>query len=237
MTVEPGQYVLAGVQQKNGNQSADVLAAVSNMSIVDTNPSNDPPPSPSGNAGEMFILTRPDYPGVSAQIASIPKLSGATNTSNLDFGSTSVQAGTQTMAIQLHGLTPGIAAGDPLKPFESVLFWQDQRNSPVKYTPGGNIDVTSGCHGGTVDINSPCTNTLSHPNSPQFSYGGGANTRVYGIYYQPRGAWMFLQGGGNSANANKTMIISGALKVAGSSMINFGPIANPPIERVLVLVE
>jgi hypothetical protein len=35
----------------------------------------------------------------------------------------------------------------------------------------------------------------------------------------------------------KTLIVSGSLQVAGSSTISFGPLATPPIERVVALVD
>jgi len=51
-----------------------------------------------------------------------------------------------------------------LKTFAPAVFWQDQRNSRVKYTSNGNIDITS-C-GGTHTIDAPCTDTLANSNSP-----------------------------------------------------------------------
>jgi hypothetical protein len=245
VTVEPGRYVLAGVHYSGGGgQAQDVLQVTSNMSLLDVNPNPDPPSSPSTNGGELFVLTRPDYPGVNVQVQNIPKLANANPTQNLDFGSTNIQAGTQTLALQLHGLTPGLGTTDPLKPFEQVLFWQDQRNSNVAYNNDGTINVSAqfGCNPSAgalaVSINNPCTNTLSHADSPLFNYQGGANTTVSGVFYQPRGAWMKLQGGGNStASSMRTLIVSGSLQVAGSSTINFGPLATPPIERVVALVD
>src|SRR5205823_5459717 len=118
--------------------------------------------------------TRPDYPGLSTQIQSIPRLSSANPSANLDFGSVSLQAGSQTQSLQLHGLTPGRDSTDPLKPFEEVLFWQDQRNSKVAYDSNGNIITLQpiGCNQagpGSSSYTNPCANTsLTHTNSPAF---------------------------------------------------------------------
>jgi hypothetical protein len=248
--MEPGRYVLAGVNPPNGaNSTNNVLNVTSGQtSLTDIN-TGDVASSPAIDGGEIFILTRQDYPGLRTQIDSIPNLRNGAfinggsvpDTSHLDFGSTNIQAGA---ALQLHGLTPGLSATDPLKPFEQVLFWQDQRNSTISYNNDGTINANPGqsvgCNpnvAGAVDMNNPCTNTLNHTNSVQFSYQGGAGSKVYGVFYQPRGAWMMLGGDVSSSNLNKTMIVSGALQVAGSANINFGPLTNPPIERVVALVD
>jgi hypothetical protein len=223
ITVEPGQYVLAGVQQGNGGNSANVLSLTSNPVFQDTNTTDT-----SNYAGEMFILTDPQYPGVSTQTSKIPSLSGAST--NLAFGSAEVQAGSDKSVINLHGIAASMTGDAALTPFDQILFWQDQRNSNVKYKSDGNIDISCG------DINSPCTNASS--NARQFQYIGGGSTKANGIYYQPRGAWMLLGGNSKSAaNFGKTMIVTGALQVSGTAEIDFGKLQNPPTTRVIALVE
>src|SRR5207248_9354441 len=104
----------------------------------------------------------------------------------------------------------------------------------VQYTSAGQINTSAGC-GGT-DIDHPCyQNTTS--TAPEFKYQGSSTTKVFGVFYQPRGAWMLLTGGGTAANLMRTMIVTGALQTSGSASISFSAIATPPTQRIVTLVE
>jgi hypothetical protein len=48
---------------------------------------------------------------------------------------------------------------------------------------------------------------------------------------------MKIQGGGQSAGNNRTRIVTGALRLGGSSTVNFGLLSAPLTIRVAALVE
>jgi hypothetical protein len=60
------------------------------------------------------------------------------------------------------------------------------------------------------------------------------NTNMRGAIYQPRGAWLNIQGGGNIANLQ---IITGALNVQGGGSVVLGDIATPITILATVLIE
>jgi hypothetical protein len=184
----------------------------------------------------LFIVTDPSYPNVSAQFANIPALQGASQ--NLTFGTTFIEAGSGITSLQLHGLTPGnstveTANNGGLKPFAQVLFWQDQHNSRVQYYANtGLVDWSHSC-AGTRD--SPCPNlALSGSRIPQFSFSGSETSKVFGIFYQPRGAWMILKGNANPGNL-KAILVSGSLQVGG--ILSLASISQPPAIPTPVLVQ
>lgn len=238
---EPGRYVLAGTA------SGDTLDISANSSLVDLNPYSDQPST--SMAGELFILTDANYhggtnnmdPGVPGQWQNIPALNAANPVANLQFGSANIQGGNNTISLALHGLTPDspkLTGG--LDVFESGLFWQDQANSRVNYTSRGLVNYTAGpgCGVANPTIDNPCINTnMATSSAPGFSMQGSPNGKLYGVFYQPRGAWMTIQGGGNSTNYMRVMMISGALGLQGNASIELAQMANPPTYRRVVLVE
>lgn len=234
-TFEPGRYVLAGMVNPNPNNSNDILNLSSGASLTDVTANG-----ATGAAGEMFILTNGTYPGVSTQLSGLTSLQSAIQSqgTNYTFGSTNIQAGNSN-AFTLTGLVPGNSTVDSspgLKPFENVLFWQDQRNSRVAYTSTGKVDTS--CLAAQANPDAGCATGLVNATSPQFSLQGNANSRLAGIIYQPRGAWIML--GGSTATANiapATMIVSGAIQIQGGGNINIAALPNPPEQRSVTLVQ
>jgi hypothetical protein len=234
MTVEPGRYVVAGTVYSGNANNVQLMNLGQNGSIVDLISGQTPSAS---DPGTLFILTDANYAGLSTQLATIPALNAIRST--LEFARTNLQGGTNSVGVRLHGLndqnsvTQSVAdqntAGATLKDFGTVAFWQDQRNTSVQYDSSGRI---------VGNINNPSTSTLTHPTlSPEFFYQGSANSTLWGTIYQPRGAWMRLQGGGQSAGNNRTRIVTGALRIGGSSTVSFGNLASPITVRIAALVE
>jgi len=229
VTIDPGRYIMAGT---SGNS---LLNFQSNASITDTSTST----GTSGGPGEVFILANYNYPGLSTQANSL--MVGVTpfstfNNLFMGYGSSGseLQAGSGSQSINLHAIdptNPTIQALTDTNPFTqtkltdygSLAIWQDQGDSYIQYDNQGN------------PLGS--TNSSISGNTPQFHYQGSATSTLYGIFYQPRGAWMWLQGGNLSAGQNKTQIITGALTLNGSSAVNFGNVAIPPTVRLAALVE
>jgi hypothetical protein len=228
VTIDPGRYVMAGTM---GNS---LLNFTSNASITDGSSAQ----GPSGGPGEVFVLANYNYPGLSTQASNL--MVGTTPFSSFNnlftgygSGGSTLQAGNATN-FNLHAIDPtnsviqnltdsNPVTGKKLTDYGSLALWQDQHNSYVNYDASGNPL-------GTV-------NSAVSQNSPQFHYQGSANTIIYGILYQPRGAWMWLQGGNLAAGQNRTQIVTGALRLQGSSSVNFGTVAIPPTIRLAALVE
>src|SRR5262249_15579130 len=143
----------------------------------------------------IFIFTDPNYPGLSGNTP--PKLNGGVLNSFI-LSDVNLQAGNNVdIEINLHGLNvDSTNVTTDLKPFAPAVFWQDQRNSRVKYTSSGSIDTTSCGSGHTID--NPCLNSaMASSNTPQMKLQAHPNNELYGLVYQPRGAWQILQGNGN----------------------------------------
>ena len=99
------------------------------------------------DAGEIFIFTDSNYPGLQ-----IP-----TAITNIGLSFPQVTAGFQGglgYTATLHGLNASNASVPAdLATFAPVLFWQDQVPTPrLKYTSSGALDLSCG---------SPCTNVLA----------------------------------------------------------------------------
>jgi len=140
-----------------------------------------------------------------------------------------------------------------LKKFSPVVMWQDQRNSNVPYTAGGNIDTTN-CTGGTLD--NPCYGILDnnprvYPASNGIEYYDGTVTawgsrreleiwasshfKMYGAVYQPRGAWAVIHSG--SAESGPIQLVSGAYFMGGGPDVTLRGLPNPVTSLGVVLVE
>jgi hypothetical protein len=190
--------------------------------------------SPSGaqntDAGEIFILTDTNYPSLVGNIP--PALNSVKN--SLGLGSTDLQSG-NTQIINLHGLNRDSAAlPSELKTFAPVAIWQDQANSRVKYDAQGNVDTTS-C-GGTHTLNDPCTNTaMANSDTPRLKLQAHPNTSIYGVLYQPRGAWMDLQGNGSIRSS--LVIVTGAMIMNGGCDVGSLDKSDTLKRRMVALVE
>jgi hypothetical protein len=226
VTFSPGRYVLAGAQ--SGNQ---IFSYHSNVYLRDRSTAG----VQNTDAGEIFIFTDPNYPGLAGNYP--PALSSHTSTLNsFVMQSVYLQAGnTDAIEINLHGLnvtSPNVPS--ELKPFSPAVFWQDQRQSRVSYTSSGYIDKTS-CGSGH-DIDNPCTNSsMANSDVPGMNLQAHPNTNLYGLVYQPRGAWMTLQGNGNINSP--TMFVTGAMNFQGGADLRMLDAREAVKKRLVVLIE
>jgi hypothetical protein len=192
----PGRYVLAGVADP---ATTDNLYIAYGANVTGGTPSD---------AGRMFILTDPNYPGLQ-QIAPAP----GSLASSLSFGQSVING--DSAANTLYGLNSSSTQSLPtdtneqssmLSDFAPVVMWQDQRFSYVSYTASGNIDTTCG------SLEKPCTQTPQTP--PQLTFGDGTNpslSSLQGVVYQPRGGWMRILP--NATVQGAVTLISGTLDV------------------------
>jgi hypothetical protein len=233
VTLRQGEYIMAGALSGNA-----VLNVGNSVTVTDGGPLD----AQSSAAGEIFVFTDGTYKGLTAPVA---LQSQGTVLQDLQFGSMNcgqgndcsvqIKAGNNDQSlINLHGLNT--ASGDlpsSMDKFGTVLFWQDQRNTRVKYTSDGHIDYTS-CGSGH-DINNPCTNALIDPHSPEINLSATPKFHPFGTIYQPRGAWTSLQGSGNYTGA--MTIITGAVKLGGSGTMTLTGNAPPLPITVSALIE
>jgi len=115
-------------------------------------------------------------------------------------------------------------------------MWQDQHNSFVRYTQGGQIDT--GCSPPNNTIDTPCTQTPNVPNvasTPQLSIWASPFAHYQGAIYQPRGAWTAL--GGSGSYSGPLMIITGALNLSGGPNVTLTGLSNPITVYTKNLVE
>jgi Putative Flp pilus-assembly TadE/G-like len=247
--LDPGRYVIAGALQKGNGDAGTLLSLDSNMGMTDT-----AAPGPSTAAGEMFVLTDPNYSwGTSGdstktlyytQMRNIPLLSSLYQGGTLKQGSTNIQAGnSSSTSFDVHGLNPDNPVVKGLDPdgngawsWGPLAFWQDQRNSTVRYTRSGDIacgdNYVSGC-GKTL----PSDGVDANKRSPEFVFQGSSTGSLYGVIYQPRGAWMRLQGGNSATSLGWVRMITGALQFGGSSKLSIGTPTQPILQRIVALVE
>jgi hypothetical protein len=227
-TLDPGRYVMVGSMSIQNNY---VLSDGSTAQ------------GPSGGPGVLLILSGVDsvgntYPGLGTQLSTLPLVQQKLLTaSGFGYNSSNLQAGTQTQSPFLHGIDPtnptiqnltdtntNVSSPSKLGDYGNIVIWQDQRNSDVTYSTPDGIPST---------VKSPQWGA----NLPLFSYSGSLNSVLYGVLYQPRGAWLDLQGGGGAIGSNRTQIVTGGLVLGGSQLISFGNVAIPPVIRVNALVE
>jgi putative Flp pilus-assembly TadE/G-like protein len=203
----PGRYVLAGALSSN-----DIISFHTQVYIRDQGTAG----QQNTDAGEIFIFTDPTYPGLAGHYP--PALAGTAVLSSLQLRDINLQAGNNPdIGINLHGLNVANSnVPTDLKSFAPSVFWQDQRNSRVTYDSNGNIDTTS-CGGGH-SIDNPCTNTsMASSSAPGATLQAHPGVQLYGLIYQPRGAWMTLQGGGSISSP--LMFVTGALSLQGSASL------------------
>ena len=204
VTFDPGQYVFAGARWR-GNTAGMLLDTSTNFNISDSGSS----------VGELFVFTDLNYPGL--QLPSAVAQVSPTMT----HGQVYLTSGNNGTNITLHGLNPAssLVKSSNLRKFAKTLAWQDQSNSRVKYTAQGNIDTSCG------SLDSPCTNTLTNPTSPQINLQASPSINLYGIIYQPRGAWTVVWAG--SGYNGPLQLISGALEVQANAALNLSQPTNP----------
>jgi hypothetical protein len=224
ITFDAGRYIFAGAKAAGGQaDTGGYLFDIDNGTVLQD---NTPVGGTQSDAGELFIFTDPHYPGLTPPAALSSQLA------NLDYGPGGFHTGaTSQNQINLHGLnTASNALPAELAKYQPFISWQDRGNSRVHYSDATNdVDVSCG------SLNSPCTNTLEHPNSPNFYFLAGPNVHYSGAFYQPRGAWTTFQGGSNTAM--NVQLITGAINLGGGNNLNLQSVSNPIRRRTVALVE
>jgi hypothetical protein len=227
---DPGRYVFAGAQATSNGAGA-LLKVTQGFNLLD----NTAGTGANTDAGELFIMTDPTYPGLQVPTKVATYQAGATGDNRLQFGTAEFQTGSGGQSngttINLHGLNPDAnqVQSANMETYAPVLFWQDRRNSFVNHNGDGTVNT--GCGG----LDSPCTNTLSKTNSPSLTIQASPNIHLYGVIYQPRGAWTTLVGGGGYTGP--LQLITGALDVQGNANINLTAPTNPLTIRLVSLIE
>ena len=237
LTFEPARYVMAGVQQSNGQSPAGTLFDLSsggNTTIAGTG---------QNGLGALFIFTDgTGYPGLNSVLARVGQTGGAgadleaNKAATLKQGVAGFQTGNNAqVSISLDGLNKANGTiPDELKPYNATVMWQDRRNSAVRYDPDGNINcgntaTTCAKNGGQLNADGVSSN------SPELFLKASPNVAVRGAIYQPRGAWTTLSGGGNYNSA--LQIITGAVKIQGNANLILTPAPNTIPYSLVALVE
>ena len=223
VTFSPGRYVFAGAQPVAG--AAGIALSVGVNSVVkDLTPLVSGQIAQNTDAGEIFIYTDSNYPGL--------HLPAAIANSGISFPQ--VIAGLQGglgYTVTLHGLNASNSAvPSSLTPFAPVLMWQDQANTTLKYTSTGTLDLSCG---------SICNNILSVPGSQEMILQASASgVNLYGTIYSPRAAWITLLGllPGDSVKG-PLQIVTGALQMAIDTTLDVKPIPNPLTRRTVSLIQ
>lgn len=226
-TFSPGRYVFAGAQPVAGGPAIALSVGV-NSTVKDLTPLVGGQATQNTDAGEIFIFTDSNYPGLQ-----IP-----TPITSIGLSLPQVTAGFQGglgYTATLHGLNASNSAvPSSLTTFAPVLFWQDQANTTLKYTSSGNLDLSCG---------SPCTNLLSVPGSQEMilqasTVGGQPGVNLYGTIYSPRAAWITILGllPGDTLRG-PLQLISGALQMAIFTNLDVTPVPNPLTRRTVSLIQ
>lgn len=219
----PGRYIYAG--STTGTTLNWNSAMVTDQTPLDSSGNAVAP----NDAGELFVLTDPNYPGlqIPAALQNAPAV-----LKNLAQGNVQITSGNSAQwGIDLHGLNPADpAVPAELRPFAPTLLWQDQANTTIKYNPDGTIDTSCG------SLDSPCLNSnLKNSNSTWWTIDARPNVQLWGALYQPRGAGIFFQGHGTLTAP--VQIVTGYISMQGGPTINLQKVPNGLRRRVAALIE
>jgi Flp pilus assembly protein TadG len=226
-TFSPGRYVFAGAQPVAGGPAVGLMIGA-NSTVKDLTPMVNNSITRNTDAGEIFIFTDKNYPGLQVPLS--------IQNSGLTFPQVTAgfQGGLGYTAV-LHGLNASNnAVPSSLKNFAPVLLWQDQANTTLKYTPDGSLDISCG---------SICSNILSVPGSQEMilqgsQSGGHAGVNLYGTIYSPRAAWITELGLlPNDTIAGPLQIIAGALQMAVFTKLDVTPVPSPLTRMTVSLIE
>ena len=227
LTFNPGEFIFAGACPNCAGGSSSVL----NMDKVTF--------TQNGTAGELFVFTDGKYTGlpVPTTLANSPVYG------ELKFGTVDAKAGNGNSG----GTIDGLNAQSSVVPanfdaFSPVVWWTDQRSSPILYDAAGNV-VTSGCSTGidgatAPSIDNPCGNPNGQNPPPATNIEPGhANLGLAGTMYQPRGSTLnIIHGHGDFTGP--IQLITGSINIEpGGGNIDLTPLANPPVGVVLALIE
>ena len=183
-------------------------------------------------SGNMFIFTNQNYPGLSAQLTTVPNNSDAIPA--MQFGSVYLKGGNGNTGSDLYGLADNSQTGSANLPpalngYGGILFWQDRANSTVTYDAKGN--VTS-----QTNANCPAASCVS----PEFLIDHGHNDlqNLHGVLYQPRGAWLKIENGAGNLSSSPLQLLTGAvIGSSGADYIQLTSPTNPLIRFLPVLIQ
>ena len=125
-----------------------------------------------------------------------------------------------------------------------MLFrsWQDRRNSTVKYNLDGTYactgpDYVTGCTKSPSELSSDRVIVANKQDSRATQIDSTANfgTGINGVLYQPRGAWLSMQGNGDLAAG--LQIVTGALEIRGHGSVTLNKPTMPLLQFVAALIE
>jgi Flp pilus assembly protein TadG len=223
VTFGPGRYIFAG--SANGTTLNWNSAMVKDQTPLDASGNVTAP----NDAGEILVLTDPNYPGlqVPAALQNAPQV-----LNSLAQGNVQIMSGNSAQwGVDLHGLNPTDAAVPAeLKPFAPTVMWQDQANTAIKYNSDGSIDTSCG------SLDSPCLNSgLRNSDSTYWTIDARPNVQLWGAMYQPRGAGIAFQGHGTLTSP--VQLVTGYISMQGGPTIVFQKVPNGLRRRVTALIE
>jgi hypothetical protein len=220
--------VFAGAKA-NSNSAGKLLDVSQGFNMIDNTTGS----GANTDAGELFVMTDPTYPGLQVPSKVATYQSTASGDNRLQFGTASFQTGNSNgnTQINLHGLNPDASqvTSANLDTYAPTLFWQDRRNGYVNHNSDGTVNTSCG------SLDAPCTNTLNKADSAGLIIQASPDIHLYGVIYQPRGAWTTLVGGGGYTGP--LQLITGALQVQGNANINLTAPTNPLTVRLVNLIE
>jgi hypothetical protein len=238
VTFDEGVYVFAGALPDRGN--AGVLLTTDDTSDVVLRDAQ--AISGNRNRGELFIFTDGNYRGMASDASVTPQqIIDANPNSVLKQGTVGLKTGTAgKVQIKLTGVDsnqPGVDADmPPLQSHQGILFWFDRRNSYVDYSGDG---LSAPANIACGNSNPSCPNNEAadnvYANSPEFFFEASNNASLTGIIYQPRGAWTKIDASSNYAGP--LQLITGAINMQGSGVLNLGVPTLPFVRRTVSLVE
>lgn len=217
--VAPGRYVIAGAQPIAGGPGVG-LSVGANATLTDMTPLVGNEIGAPADAGEIFIFTDSNYPGL--PVPPIIQNLGLT-LPQARAGVTSLGLGTQVV---LHGLNPNSPdLPAELRKFAPALIWQDQANTTVRYKPDGNVD--NSCSG-------TCLQVLAVPGSQEMIMGasswfGQPATHLWGTIYGPRQSWLTVVGllPGDTIEG-PLQVITGSLQMTLNTNMRLKALPEPP---------
>jgi hypothetical protein len=242
-TFDPGRYVFAGAKPKPNGKPTPSFDITTNLVMTDGTQPFVPNIGPSGSPGEIFIFTDTNYVGydwatkTAVPLAVPPRVQAIAG--QLKFGISGFQAGNNIdVVVNLHGINRGNSAvPEDLRKFDApILLWQDQNNSVIKYYDNP-LDPTSfnmGCVVGD-DVTQCGNSRLDSDESPELFFKASPGSSLYGVIYQPRGAWTTI--GGGSGYSGPLQIVSGGFKIQGNAVLHLLGLPDPMLRPVVALVE
>ncbi|MEQ1947813.1 MAG: hypothetical protein ABL995_11525, partial [Bryobacteraceae bacterium] len=242
----PGQYVMDGVYHTNSGTFGNLLKV---FDVTGSNPSIASSSSGTGYAGQMFIFTAPTgsngvgYPGLDTQVNYMNSNIGFSPVSSLLWqGKHEIEPTGTGASTTLYGVNNGSGTvPTSLQPYNGFLFWQDRRNSIVKYTSNGTYNCAPFVPGGSTT----CLKTAAEDaadrlppdlQSPEMELKVLGQVTMDGVSYQPRGAWFEFQGTGAHVST-KLQIITGTVFVENNVTVNLIAPSNPAVRTLAALVE